>query len=105
MRPVPGPARSARSWPCVFALPTSNPWMSFAASPSPRPLSGSLLVADFSTKPVGPDPPSVTTTETVTFTILWFGGHNSDGLAAQVENFGAVWSILNDVDLSDSTLP
>src|SRR5436853_7141476 len=106
MRPaVPSSERSARSWPWVSGLPTSNPWMSFGVSPSPMPLSGSLLVVDLSTKAAGPDPSSVTTRETVTSTMLWFGGHNTGGLAAQVENFGAVWSILNDVDLSDSTLP
>src|SRR3954452_21034711 len=67
--------------------------MSPAVSPSPRPLSASLLVTDLSVNPAGPDRASVTWTATVTLTGLWSAGFRLFGLAVHVTT-GAVLSIL-----------
>src|SRR6266852_8446007 len=93
MRPGPVPERSARSRPSVSAVPIAQSWRSFAVSPSPRPSSGSLLVAVVSVAPADPETPSTTEKVVVTATSLWFGGHSELGLAEQV-TVGAVTSIL-----------
>src|SRR4051794_36342976 len=67
--------------------------MSPTVSPSPRPLSASLLVTAVSVNPAGPDTTSVTLTVTVTSTSLWFAGLNTLGLAVHVIT-GGVLSIL-----------
>src|SRR3954465_11980331 len=67
--------------------------MSPTVSPSPRPLSASLLVTDLSVNPAGPDRASVTWKATVTSTSLWFAGFRIFGLAVHVTT-GAVLSIL-----------
>jgi hypothetical protein len=52
-----------------------KPWMA--------PASGSLLVAESSLKPPGPDPPSVTTTDTEMGTIFLLTGQSLFGVAEQ----------------------
>jgi hypothetical protein len=45
-RPPPLPLRSARSWNSRSSWPKAAPVMSSTVSPSPRPLSGSLLAIE-----------------------------------------------------------
>src|SRR4051794_37065031 len=67
--------------------------MSPTVSPSPRPLSASLLVTVLRADPAGRDSASVTWTATVTSTSLWFAGFRIFGLAVHVMA-GGVLSIL-----------
>src|SRR5262245_50563336 len=53
--------------------------MSSAVSPSPRPLSGSLLVIETSRIVGAASQTSVAVTEAVTVWSLWFGGQSSSG--------------------------
>src|SRR5262245_16963209 len=57
--------------------------MSPGRSSSPRPLSGSLLVADCRVNPAGPETASWTVTEAVTATSRWSGGQSTAGVARQ----------------------
>src|SRR5712691_286784 len=61
---------------------------------------GSLLVADVSSKPAGPESASVTFTLVVTGTSLWLGGHRVSGSTLQDE-VGAVVSMLTVLMLAD----
>src|SRR5438128_2667508 len=74
-----------------------QPWMSFGTSPSPRPLSGSLLVALSRIAPAEPDAPPSTENVVVTSTSLWFGGQRAPGLAEQA-TAGGVASIFSDAE-------
>src|SRR5688500_5060692 len=69
-------------------------WMSLAVSPSPRPLSGSLLVTlRIWQASVPPESQlSDTVVLTVTVTILWLGGQRLDGLAVE-DDVGACVSL------------
>ena len=89
MWPLPAPDRSARNWPLVSEILRSNPWISFGLSPSPRPLSGSLLVTEISVNPASPARASSTVTDAVTVTSLWFGDQMLFGLTLQ-NTVGAV---------------
>ena len=89
-RPGPTPERSARRRTRVSSVPTSALWMSFVVSPSPTPLSGSLLVADTRTTRTAPRL-SLAATERTTSTIRWSGGQRIRGLAV-TERTGGVLS-------------
>ena len=75
-RPSLGPIRSERSRNEVSAVPGVAPWMSLAKSPSPRPLSSSLLVMPTRTKVGFGSQMSSTTTVASMSAILWLGGHS-----------------------------
>src|SRR2546422_7631791 len=90
IRPGPTPERSARRRTRVSSVPTSVLWMSFVVSPSPTPLSGSLLVADTRTTRTAPRL-SLAATVRMTSTIRWSGGQRIRGLAG-TERTGGVLS-------------
>src|SRR5215212_2520278 len=91
------PYRSALSWPVRSGVPISQPWMSLATSSRARPLSAWLLVTETSVKPLGPEAPVASVTETLaaTFTSLWLlaAGLSLVGVTPQLVE-GAVVSIL-----------
>jgi hypothetical protein len=96
------PELSARSCPLASAVPISQPWMSFAVSPSPSPSSGSLLVAaERSAAPAEPETPPSTVTVVVTSTSLWFGGQSEGGEDEQT-SAGGVASIFTVADAVES---
>src|SRR4051794_40468237 len=78
--------------------------MSPAVSPSPSPLSGSLLAVDRSQKRSGPESPSVRDVATPTGTSLWFGGQSCEGDALH-ESAGGVLSIETPFCVSLALLP
>src|SRR5262245_38737358 len=91
-RPLPGPARSERSRNVRSSVPKVA-WMSFGWSPSPRPLSGSLLVIE-SSRTVGLGSHlSVTVIVAVIVTSLWLGGQSTVGESWTVRSWGVVSTI------------
>src|SRR5690349_17442113 len=64
--------------------------MSFGGSPSPVPLSGSLLVTETSWNVGDGSQMSVAGAVTVIGTILWLGGHSSVRSSAMVKSGGVV---------------
>src|SRR5947207_13230018 len=101
MRPDPEPERSLRNHPVISGVPMFHPWMSLAVSPSPKPLSGSLLVVECNTNPFEPDKASLTFTAVVTAARLWFGGHSTFGDALHIK-VGGVLSMLIPVTVVDA---
>src|SRR6266403_4734771 len=84
MRPVPIPERSARKRNDRTSVPNGigpppTAWMSFGSSPSPRPLSGSLLVIDSKVTAGFASQPSLVSSVAVIWTSLWFGGQRVSG--------------------------
>src|SRR6266403_997670 len=84
MRPVPIPERSARKRNDRTSVPNGigpppTAWMSFGSSPSPRPLSGSLLVIDSKVTAGFASQPSLVSSVAVIWTSLWFGDQRVSG--------------------------
>src|SRR6266545_287220 len=78
--------------------------MSRAVSPSPRPLSASLLLADTSAHADGPESASARSTLSATGISLWFGGQSVAGFAEHVR-VGAVLSTSTAGDRNVAWLP
>jgi hypothetical protein len=100
MRPLPLAARSARRFTVSEPVMTMSP----AVSPSPRPLSGSLLVT-LRMRPVTALTASSAWPDTFTETIWWFGGQSTAGDALRLVMTGAVVSRTVTVKLPEAVLP
>src|SRR5438477_11140160 len=102
MRPGPLPERSARR--LTVRLPVI--WISFAVSPSPRPLSGSLLVTlmILQLPATLPEHESLAKAATEIEWYAWFGGQSTDSLAVAVTTGGVVSTTVTDVWQDDLSL-
>src|SRR5262245_19886123 len=96
MRPLPVPLRSARSRNVRSSPPNDACWMSFAVSPRPRPLSGSLLVIESSFTVGFGSHMSVTVIVAVIGTSLWSGGQSDVGDSLTLSVGGVVSTIVTD---------
>lgn len=76
-----------------------------AKSPSPVPLTGSLLLTAVILQTGAASQMSDADTATVTGVILWFGGHRTFGLAATAEITGAVVSRTVTLELQELEFP
>ena len=100
-RPLPFPERSALRFTVRFPVIAQ----SGAVSPSPNPLTGSLLLTEVILQTGAPLQASDAETVTATGTILWFGGQSTFGLAVTLMIFGGVVSLTVTTTISDAVPP
>ena len=93
-RPGPPPLRSARSRKLRSSVPNFAPWISSVVSPSPRPLSGSLLLIETSFTVGCGSQTSVTVIVAVIGTSLWLGGQSMVGDSESVRTGGMVFLMI-----------
>src|SRR5262245_17731671 len=89
-RPVPRPLRSARSRNVRSSVPTVASWISALVSPSPSPLSASLLVIETSLTFGFGSHVSLTVIVAVIWMSLWSGGQSTEGDSETVSSGGFV---------------